>query len=104
MRDPTRYVVFTVVVGLESSGANSTRSPLPSAYSVMPSTLVTFVTPAGSGGSAAKAAGANATRTETNRVLRIFMAWARGRERHGSYRPRPVAQNRFSRAPAPGRR
>jgi hypothetical protein len=40
--------MLTVVVGLESSGANKMRKPLASSlYSVMPSTLVICVIPAG---------------------------------------------------------
>src|SRR3546814_8096311 len=41
--------MLTVVVGLDASGASSTRSPLASRYSVMPSTEATSVTPAGTG-------------------------------------------------------
>src|SRR5688572_25965454 len=43
------YVMFTVMVGLELSGNSRTCRPLERRYSVMPSTLVTRVTPAGSG-------------------------------------------------------
>ncbi|CFN62825.1 Uncharacterised protein [Bordetella pertussis] len=48
MRDPTRYVMLTVVVGLDASGASSTRRPLARRYSVMPSIEDTSETPAGS--------------------------------------------------------
>src|SRR5262245_59706593 len=34
--------MFTVTVSFDASGNSSTRSPLPRAYSVMPSTLVTW--------------------------------------------------------------
>jgi hypothetical protein len=34
--------MFTVIVGLDASGKSSTRSPLGSRYSVMPSTAATF--------------------------------------------------------------
>src|SRR4051794_17250153 len=50
MREPTWYVTLTVVVGLESSGTSSTCRPFGSRYSVMPSTTVTSVMPAGSAG------------------------------------------------------
>src|SRR6218665_403158 len=39
--------MLTVVVGLESSGTSSTCRPLASRYSVMPSTALTWLTPAG---------------------------------------------------------
>src|SRR5215510_4503744 len=42
MREPTRYVRLTVTVSFDGSGNSSTRSPLPSTYSVMPSTLVVW--------------------------------------------------------------
>src|SRR5438045_8335318 len=48
MREPTRYVMLTVTVGFEASGKSSALRPLGSRYSVMPSTEVTRVTPAGS--------------------------------------------------------
>src|SRR5690242_156425 len=41
-REPTRYVMFTVVCGFDLSGKSRTRSPLGSRYSVMPSTLTPF--------------------------------------------------------------
>src|SRR4051794_17427487 len=42
--------MFTVVVGLDASGASSTRRPFCKRYSVMPSTDVTRVMPLGSAG------------------------------------------------------
>src|SRR3546814_4651889 len=41
--------MLTVVVGLDASGASSTRSPFDSRYSVMPSTEAASATPAGAG-------------------------------------------------------
>src|SRR5690242_11854584 len=38
MREPTRYVTLTVMVSFDGSGNSSTRMPLASVYSVMPST------------------------------------------------------------------
>src|SRR5438045_1424797 len=39
--------MFTVIVGFEGSGKSRTLKPFARRYSVMPSTDVTFVTPAG---------------------------------------------------------
>src|SRR5690242_16481186 len=39
--------MFTVTLGFEGSGNDSTRKPLGYAYSVMPSTEVSFCTPGG---------------------------------------------------------
>src|SRR5450755_598612 len=47
LREPTRIVRFTVVVGFEPSGNVSTCRPFGSAYSVMPSTVVTRARPGG---------------------------------------------------------
>src|SRR4051812_2826516 len=47
MRLPTRYVMLTVMVALELSGKSSTRKPLGSVYSRMPSTSATFLRLAG---------------------------------------------------------
>jgi len=58
--DPTKIVMLTVTFGCDTSGINRTRRPFASRYSVMPSTVVTFVTPAGG---CAKAGKADATRT-----------------------------------------
>ncbi len=45
--------MFTVIVGFDWSGKSRKRKPFDSSlYSVMPSTLATFVTPLGSGGCA----------------------------------------------------
>src|SRR5437667_8531437 len=60
MREPTRYVMLTVNVSLLGSGNSSTRMPLPSAYSVMPSTLVTWRGAAAGGLAGGFAAGAGA--------------------------------------------
>src|SRR5436190_6583817 len=53
--------MFTVIVGFEGSGKSRTLKPFARRYSVMPSTDVTFVTPAGSAeaaeGGAARAFG-----------------------------------------------
>src|SRR5690606_8365298 len=43
--EPTRYVTLTVIVAFDGAGKSSTRKPLSSRYSVMPSTEVTRVTP-----------------------------------------------------------
>src|SRR5580765_1366944 len=55
MREPTRIVRFTVVVGFEASGRVRMCRPLARAYSEMPSTDVTRVIPAGRRGVAAAA-------------------------------------------------
>src|ERR1043166_2758568 len=44
--------MFTVMVGLDRSGNSRNRNPLARRYSVMPSTVATLVTPAGSLGAA----------------------------------------------------
>src|SRR5450631_3161788 len=45
MREPTRYVMFTVTVGLLGSGKSRTLRPFLRRYSVMPSTDVIRVIP-----------------------------------------------------------
>ncbi|MFO0890523.1 MAG: hypothetical protein U0790_15445 [Isosphaeraceae bacterium] len=42
-RDPTKIVRLTVTLGLDASGKRSTRRPLGSRYSVIPSTEATLV-------------------------------------------------------------
>ena len=63
-------MTLTVTVGLVASGNSSTRRPLASVYSVMPSIEAPCVTPAGSAATAAPATArkAAATRRPTKRV------------------------------------
>ena len=58
--------MFTVVVGLEWSGKSSTRSPFLSWYSVMPSTDVTRLTPAGRAGAVWASAGPTLSPSRAN--------------------------------------
>src|SRR5262245_50208537 len=59
--------MLTVAVCFEASGKSSTRSPLSSRYSVMPSTDVLRVTPAGSVGAVAACTGVQTVETMASR-------------------------------------
>src|ERR1035437_9564891 len=73
-REPTRYVILTVTLGLDASGNSRKCSPLESEYSVMPSTEVTFWTPCGKDCEKAAPANRRKARTLVNRALRRIKA------------------------------
>src|SRR5580765_847809 len=50
LRDPTRYVMLTVMVGFDGSGNSRNRRPLGRLYSVMPSTVGPLVARGGAAG------------------------------------------------------
>src|ERR1035441_3610275 len=62
--------MLTVTLGLEESGKRRTRSPLGRAYSVMPSTAVTFRTPWGRVWE--RAVKAKIRRSGSNPLLRVI--------------------------------
>src|ERR1051326_1026105 len=71
--------MLTVIFGLEASGNSSTCRPLGSAYSVMPSTLVTWVTPCGRPWARATRAHASTTIAARRLLLRVMRGYLRER-------------------------